>query len=55
MLLTASTKQEFAILELLMAHPRQVFAKEDIFEYAWGEPYMGDTINITTPSLWMTS
>ena len=29
------TKQEFAILELLMAHPRQVFAKEDIFEYAW--------------------
>lgn len=28
------TKQEFAILELLMAHPRQVFAKEDIFEYA---------------------
>ena len=37
------TKQEFAILELLMAHPRQVFAKEDIFEYAWDEPYMGET------------
>ena len=37
------TKQEFAILELLMAHPRQVFAKEDIFEYAWDEPYMGVT------------
>lgn len=26
-----------------MAHPRQVFAKEDIFEYAWDEPYMGET------------
>lgn len=37
------TKQEFAILELLMAHPRQVFAKEDIFEYAWDEPYIGET------------
>ena len=36
-------KQEFAILELLMAHPRQVFAKEDIFEYAWDEPYIGET------------
>lgn len=37
------TKQEFAILELLLRHPRQVFAKEDIFEYAWEEPYMGET------------
>ena len=26
------TKQEFAILELLMAHPRQGFVQEDIFE-----------------------
>lgn len=37
------TKQEFAILELLMKHPKQVFSKEDIFEYAWKEPYMGET------------
>lgn len=37
------TKQEFAILELLLKHPRQVFSKEDIFEYAWEEPYMGET------------
>ena len=37
------TKQEFSILELLMGHPKQVFAKEDIFEYAWDEPYMGET------------
>lgn len=37
------TKQEFAILELLLKHPEQVFSKEDIFEYAWEEPYMGET------------
>lgn len=37
------TKQEFAILELLLKHPKQVFSKEDIFEYAWEEPYMGET------------
>lgn len=37
------TKQEFAILELLLKHPKQVFSKEDIFEYAWNEPYMGET------------
>ena len=37
------TKQEFSILELLMEHPEQVFSKEDIFEYAWDEPYMGET------------
>ncbi len=37
------TKQEFAILELLLKHPKQVFSKEDIFEYAWEEAYMGET------------
>lgn len=37
------TKQEFAILELLIRNPKQVFSKEDIFEYAWDEPYMGET------------
>ena len=37
------TKQEFAILELLVSHPKQVFSKEDIFSYAWNEPYMGET------------
>ena len=39
----AITKQEFAILELLLKNPKQVFSKEDIFEYAWDEPYMGET------------
>ena len=37
------TKQEFAKLELLLKNPKQVFSKEDIFEYAWDEPYMGET------------
>ena len=37
------TKQEFAILELLLRYPRKVFSKEEIFEYAWEEPYMGET------------
>lgn len=37
------TKQEFSIIELLIEHPNQVFSKEEIFEYAWDEPYMGET------------
>lgn len=37
------TKQEFSILELLLKHPKKVFSKEEIFEYAWDEPYMGET------------
>lgn len=42
-LLGKITKQEFSILELMLKHPKQVFSKEDIFEYAWEEPYMGET------------
>ncbi|MCI8407706.1 MAG: response regulator transcription factor [Lachnospiraceae bacterium] len=37
------TKQEFFILELLLKHPKQAFSKEEIFEYAWKEIYMGET------------
>ena len=42
-ILSKITKQELAILELLLRNPKQVFSKEDIFEYAWDEPYMGET------------
>lgn len=42
-ILSKITKQEFAILELLLRNPKQVFSKEDIFEYAWDESYMGET------------
>lgn len=37
------TRQEFAILELLVKHPKRVFSKDEIFEYAWDEPFMGET------------
>lgn len=37
------TRQEFSILELLLKHPEKVFSKEEIFEYAWEEAYMGET------------
>ncbi len=37
------TKQEFAILELLLRNPRQVYSKDEIFEYAWQEVYLGET------------
>lgn len=37
------TRQEFSILELLLKHPKKAFSKEEIFEYAWEEAYMGET------------
>lgn len=41
--LSKITKQEFAILELLLKHPKKVFSKEEIFEYAWEDSYIGET------------
>ena len=41
--LSKITKQEFSILELLLRHPKKVFSKEEIFEYAWEDSYMGET------------
>ncbi|MGN0622973.1 MAG: response regulator transcription factor [Oscillospiraceae bacterium] len=42
------TKQEFKILELLMSHPNRVFSKQDIYDYAWDDIYIGEdkTINM---------
>ena len=37
------TRQEFRILELLAQNPTRVFSKDAIFEYAWQEPYIGET------------
>lgn len=44
----ALTKQEFRILELLLSHPNKVFSKQDIYDYAWNEIYIGEdkTINV---------
>lgn len=42
------THHEFKILELFMRHPKQVFSKQAIYEYAWGEEYYvaDKTINV---------
>lgn len=42
------TRQEFKILELLMSYPDKIFSKQAIYDYAWGEIYIGEdkTINV---------
>lgn len=42
------TKQEFKILELLVSHPHRVYSKQDIYDYAWDDIYIGEdkTINV---------
>lgn len=42
------TRQEFKILELLLSHPNKVYSKQDIYDYAWDDFYMGEdkTINV---------
>lgn len=42
------TAQEYRILELLLKHPQKVFTKNEIYEYAWEEYYIGEdkTINV---------
>lgn len=42
------TRQEFKILELLLTHPDRVFSKQDIYDYAWDDIYIGEdkTINV---------
>ena len=36
------TKTEYKILELLMRTPGRIYTKQQIFDYAWEEPYLGD-------------
>lgn len=36
------TKAEYTVLELFMKHPKRVFTKEQIYEYAWGDDYVVD-------------
>ncbi len=42
------TKHEFKILELLISHPQRVYSKQDIYDYAWEDIYIGEdkTINV---------
>ena len=47
------TVREFEILALLMAHPKKVFTREQIYRQVWGEEYMGDdnTVNVHISNL----
>lgn len=49
----ALTAREFEILALLMAHPKKVFTREQIYQQVWGEEYMGDdnTVNVHISNL----
>lgn len=42
------TAQELKIMELLMNHPGKVFSKNEIYEFAWEDYYIGEdkTINV---------
>ena len=42
------TAREFEILALLMAHPKKVFTREQLYEQVWGGEFMGDdnTVNV---------
>ncbi len=47
------TAREYAMLELLMRHPKKVFTKQNLFESIWGEEYFSDdnTINVHMSNL----
>lgn len=41
------TRKEFKILEILMQHPTRIFTKQDLYELAWDEIYIGEDKTIT--------
>jgi DNA-binding response OmpR family regulator len=41
------TRQEFKIVELLVKNPERVFTKQDLYELAWDEIYIGEDKTIT--------
>lgn len=42
------TRKEAKIIELFLKHPKKIFTKEEIYQQAWDDYYMGDdkTINV---------
>lgn len=42
------TKQEFLLLSVLVAYPKKVFTKRNLYEAAWGGEFFGDdnTVNV---------
>lgn len=47
------TKHEFKILELLIKNPDRIFSKQDIYDYAWDDIYIGEdkTVNVHISNL----
>ncbi len=47
------TKHEFKILELLIKNPKRIFSKQDIYDYAWDDIYIGEdkTVNVHISNL----
>ncbi|MEC0178718.1 response regulator transcription factor [Paenibacillus favisporus] len=47
------TAREFDILHLLMASPKKVFSKSNLYESIWGEEFLGDdnTVNVHMSNL----
>ncbi|WP_244445067.1 response regulator transcription factor [Oceanobacillus jeddahense] len=41
------TRQEYKIIELLLKNPTRVFSRQDIYELAWDDLYMGEDKTIT--------
>lgn len=41
------TRQEYKIIELLVKNPTRVFTKQDLYELAWDDFYMGEDKTIT--------
>ncbi|ALS00914.1 XRE family transcriptional regulator [Enterococcus silesiacus] len=44
----ALTHREFSIMELLLSYPKKIFSKQEIYEYAWADFYIGEdkTVNV---------
>lgn len=47
------TPQEYKIMELLIKNPGRVYSKNEIYEYAWDDYYMGEdkTVNVHISNL----
>lgn len=41
------TRQEFKVLELMLKNPAHVFSKQELYDYAWDEPFIGEDKAIT--------
>jgi len=44
----ALTKHEFSIMEMLLKHPEKIYSKQELYELAWDDFYIGEdkTLNV---------